>query len=237
MRITDILVLFLLLSTQSCTDNGFSQPFETTVSVVDMDGKPLKGRTVKVRTGFGPPVSPFNDSISQFGKVLTSAVTDANGQAVLNYTLNALSDIAPDIAVVAAVDGDVYKCVNFVTHTVVYGNQAKMKMTGKISMDSLVTFRMRCKTNRTDVTGIQFLAYNSPFASNRTDNIERSFIREYIRTTTPQLDTVITTRVYSKAPFQVRNSMNFKNDPTFVSSGLIDFPINSTRDSILVLTF
>ena len=235
MRITDILVLFLLLSTQSCTDNGFSQPFETTVSVVDMDSKPLKGRTVKVRTGFGPPVSPFNDSISQFGKVLTSAVTDANGQAVLNYTLNALSDTAPDIAVVAAVDGDVYKCVNFVTHTVVYGNQAKMKMTGKISMDSLVTFRMRCKTDRTDVTGIQFFVSGSSF-SNRTD-IERSFIRESIRTTTPKLDTVITTRVYSKARFQVRNSMNFKNDPTFVSSNLIDFLTNSARDSILVLTF
>lgn len=236
MKIIGILILFLLLSTQSCTDNGFSQPFETTVSVVDMDGKPLKGRTVKVRTGFGPPVSPFNDSISQFGKVLTSAVTDANGQAVLNYTLNAFSDIAPDIAVVAAVDGDVYKCVNFVTHTVVYGNQAKMKMTGKISMDSLVTFRMRCKTNRTDVTGIQFLAYNSPFASNRTD-IERSFIREYIRTTTPQLDTVIMTRVYSKAPFRVANSMVFKNEPTFVLPRSIDFPINSARDSIVVQTF
>ena len=233
MKAQIFIILALCLLITSCMFRGFSQPFRMTVSVVDMDGKALKGRTVKIYRS----ISSFHGEL--YNAVADSwAVTDANGQAVLNYSLN-ISDSSQDFAVVTADDDDVYKCVNIVMHSLDNKKHATIKKTGTVQMDSLVPLKMRFKTERTDVQGVSVGVYNDPFLYSQQDfnTISRIFQKEFIKTTTPKLDTIITTKVFSKAKFILWNYMSFTKDPVSISTGLTIFTSASDRNSVFVQTF
>jgi hypothetical protein len=200
-----LLILLSCLCCNSCMFKGFDQAFELTVTVLDMDGKPVKDRKVKAIAG-----SPFNGTIG-FGRITGTAITGLNGQAVLNYTLN-ISDSSQDYAVIATEDDSLFKCINILTHTLSNKEENTIKKTGTLKMDSLVPFKIRIKTNRDDVTGFE-ATINSNFNSgNVSELVNNTFTKINFTTTMPKVDTIISTKVYSKADFIIRTSMFFKNE-------------------------
>jgi hypothetical protein len=204
-----ILLLALCLSSNACRYKGESQPFETTVTVLDMDGNPVKGRTVKAFADN----SQFSGALSSSNRLKASATTDAKGQVVLAYNLD-ISDSSQEFAIIAADDDGVFKCTNVVKHNY-QSAKGTIKLTGTIKMDSLVPFKIRFKTNRDDVKALIVLINNAP--STPTDDVINTvFLKNTISTTTPKIDTIISTKVYSKASFTMFNGMNFKNAPEFI---------------------
>ena len=84
MKILNIIYLVsLIIWVTSCMFKGFSQPFETTVQVVDMDGKPVANRTVRI-TKPKTNSSLFIDST----QIKQELVTNNEGKAIFNYNLS-----------------------------------------------------------------------------------------------------------------------------------------------------
>jgi hypothetical protein len=207
-----ILILTICFLSNSCGFKGYDQSYEMTVTVLDMDGKPVKGRKVKALAGF-----EFHGTIPS-GKVTGTATTDANGQAVLNYTLSVWGS-GQDYATITTEDDALFKCTNVLTHISDNKQSSTIKKTGTLTMDSLVPFRIRFKTNRDDATSVGVLINNEKnLHSDLT--INTVFLKNTLFISTPKVDTIISTMVYSKARFTMLNSMNFKNQPVNISKGL-----------------
>jgi hypothetical protein len=209
---------------------GYDQSFETTVTVVDMDGKPVKERIVKALKGFN--FSGRVPTDSRLGG--SSATTDANGQVVLKYELN-ISSSSQDYMVIAADDDILFKCVNVITHTVPTEKTSTIKKTGTLKMDSLVPFKIRFKTSRDDVNGLRVIVNSKlPLGD---DIIHNNFMDVQISTSTPKIDTIISTKVYSKASFIMSNGMLFKNEPTYIAKNNTFISSFDNRNTIYLQEF
>lgn len=219
------------LSSCSITDN--SQPYEMTALVVDMNGKPLKDREVRVfvRT------EPFRGSIFRDEQTHALGVTDANGQVVLRYSLDL--EVPQQFATAFASEDDEMRTVSIITHPSNSTKSDVIKKSGIIQMDSLVPFTMRFKTDRVDVTGLNsFMGSGQIFSSlQNTTNISRTFLSGFTVTKTPKLDTLITTKVYSKAEFSFINTMSLANSPYSISKGIVKFEKNQDRSGVYLQTF
>lgn len=230
-----IVLLTLCFWTTSCRFQGLDQSFEMTVTVLDMDGKPVKGRTVSVSKSN----SSFSGSIRFLRNTGATAITDVNGQAVLKYDLQ-LSDSNQDFAVITAQEDDLFKNINVVTHTLSSQTTKLIKQTGIIRMDSLVPFKIRFKTNREDVKYLHLTVKSDVSYSSPRDFtlIERDFFMVTpISTTTPKIDTIISPLVYSKADFWLRNGMTFINPPDYYSKGHIMITRSVKRDTVFLQEF
>jgi hypothetical protein len=229
-----ILLVLICLSNPSCMYRGCTQGFATTLTVLDMSGKPIKGRKVKALKSF----SSFFGSLSSSDQLLTTAITDANGQALLRYNLS-ISDSSQDFCVLTAEDDALLKTVKVATHTLGNTCGSIKKLTETIQMDSLVPFKIRFKTSRDDVKSFQVNVTNDPslMQPQNFNFIKRIFIDSSINTTTPKLDTIINTLVYSKADFMMWNSMSFKNAPVFISKGLTLMKSDVNRNLVFLQEF
>ena len=150
-----VILVVLIIGFWSCQPQDIRQPFETTVTVEDMDGKPIVGKIVKV---FGSSSNTYyNDTIRDFyARATDSATTDKNGKVVLHYELVDRTDISPLFALIVVKDDAQFKAVNYINHESSHIITRAGKFSGTIKMDSLVPFSLRLKTNRDDVKNILY---------------------------------------------------------------------------------
>lgn len=224
-----ILILTICLWNNSCTYKDDTQSYETTVTVLDMDGKPVKRRKVTVFTGF----TEFTGNTLGFNSVETSEITDINGRVVLKYNLS-LTDAGIEYAMITAEDDVLFKSTNVVTHPF-YKSPETLKTSETIKMDSLVPFRVRFKTNRDDVKAFSVVINNDNATGKAV--IKKVFMRTAFSATTPRIDTIINTMVYSKTNFMMNNSMDFKNQPSSISKGIILVTNLDNRNAIYLQEF
>lgn len=198
------LFLGLCLTILSCEGiQEYSQPYETTVTVVDMDGKPIKNRLVKVLNKFYQDDS-YNNFIE--GKELNRAITNNDGIAILRYKLLRAEFVAEWAWIIVA-DDTLFKSIMYLTH-VQEQTQLKLedekKLKGTIKMDSLVPLKIRIKTNRDYAYEYSILATMQYSRTGEFDPImNRTFANIFVKNKRYKLDTTITTMVYSKANFGV----------------------------------
>ena len=186
-----ILLLTICFWSYSCTFQGFSQSFENIVTLEDMNGKPIKGHEVRVLR------NTSNSFPSSFDQELKSAITDNNGQAILNYNLN-ISDSSQDYAYILGEDDKLLKAVNFVTHTLTNKQSKIIERTDTIRMDSLVPFKFRVKTEKSDIRALRVYIFSY------SGSIQRNFADEYLFSNMSKIDTTTSVLVYSKADFIIR---------------------------------
>jgi hypothetical protein len=228
-----VLLYLVFLGTSSCIKDN-SQQYETTVTVVDVDGKPIKDRVVSIFVNTQPFFgSFFNDPKAVFA----SNVTGVDGKVVLQYKLD-LTDSPRQFITAIAQDEDLLRSVNVVTQQA-FTSTNVVKNSGTIVMDSMVTFTMRLKTDRTDVQGV-FASVNteqSNFSSINTTAVQRIFLNAFAATRTPKLDTILKTKVYAKAPFLLNTTMTFLTTPFSISKGVVRYEKNSDRSAVFLQTF
>jgi hypothetical protein len=233
MKIIFSVTFCLFLSLSSCLIRDNSQPFEMTATVLDMSGKPIKDREVRVfvRT------QPFSGLIFNDEQTHAFGVTDEKGQVVLKYSLDI--DDTQQFATVFANEDDVFRTVSVITHSSSGNKTDVVKKSGTIQMDSLVPFTLRLKTDRVDVRGLNiFMTSGQIFSSvQNTTNIQRTFTNVFSTTNTPKLDTLITTKVYSKAEFSFISSLSLANSPYSISKGIVKFERNQDRSGVYLQTF
>lgn len=233
MKITFFVIFCLLFGMSSCLIRHNSQAFEMTATVLDMDGKPIKDREVRVfvRT------QPFSGFIFSDEQTHALGVTDAKGQVVLRYSLDI--DDAQQFATVFASEDDALRTVSVITHSSNSTKTDVVKKSGTIQMDSMVSFTLRLKTERTDVTGFStFVSSGSILSSSQSQtNISRTFLNAFGQTRTPKLDTLITTKVYSKAEFWLNSGLFLSSSPYSITKNNIRFSKNQDRSGVFLQTF
>lgn len=234
MKIIFFATFCLFLGLSSCFVENNSQPYEMTARVVDMDSKPIKDREVRVfvRT------QPFTGFLFSDEQTHALGVTDADGQVVLRYSLD-IDDGLQQFATVVASEDDVMKTVSVITHPANSTKTDIVKKSGTIIMDSLVPFTMRFKTERTDVTGFSTVVSSGQFfsSSQGQTNISRFFLNAFGQTRTPKLDTLITTKVYSKAEFGLNSALFLSSTPYSITKNNIQFARNQDRSGVFLQTF
>ena len=199
-------ILAFCLVNHSCGFRGFSQPYETTIQLVDMDNKPIKGIKVNIKhfIGFG---GSFNNSISD---MRSSSMTNLNGNTTFNYSLN-ISDSSSDGASFAADDDTKWKLVNDVSHTVNTSSQKKtIKQVLKIQMDTLKDVKVRLQ--KTSLTPL-LLSLNASITNNENPVInnvltaathttrlyDNSWLFGWSKKKVGVFDSLYTCKLYSKA--------------------------------------
>lgn len=224
----------LLLGISSCFIETNSQPYEMTARVVDVDSKPIPNREVRVfvRT------QPFAGFLFSDEQTHALGITDAEGQVVLRYSLD-INEGLQQFATVFASEDDVMRTVNVITHPSNSTKRDVIKQSGTIVMDSLVPFTMRFKTERVDVTGFStFVSSGQAFSSSQSQtNISRTFLNGFGQTRTPKLDTLITTKVYSKAEFWLNSALFLSGSPYSITKNNVRFSKNQDRSGVFLQTF
>jgi hypothetical protein len=231
-----IVLLIICLWSNACHFQGYTQNFETTIQVVEVDGKPLKGRVVKFYKLLGISYFVGSTSHSPEGTV----TTDVNGNAVFNYGLD-ISDSNSDYATFTTEEDTVWKLVSYPYHLV--SAKKKKKQTLKIVMDSLTTIRIRLqKTSATplelsllsaDGNNVSNINYGDYYSHN-TD-VHRAFFG-WNRKSVGVFDSVFTFKIFSKAncwTFASTNMVTADNISTRISSQNFDFKPSQKRDTII----
>jgi hypothetical protein len=238
-------LIAICLTANSCGFKGYSQPYETTIQLVDMDGKPIKD--VKVNIKMFINVGGFNNQ----GDFRISNTTNLEGNSVFNYSLN-ISEVTQDGASFAAADDTLWKVVNDVYHTVSNsGKEKTIKQVLKIQMDTLKTIKVRVqKTDATPRPLAIICQVNNGNAGVSTGSTyttrlyENKFAFEWKKDSVGVLDTVLNCKIYAKAISYLRAS---SNQVTIDASGrtstwigrttIIDFTRTTNRDAIFYVNF
>ena len=169
-----------------------TQSFETTVQVVDMNGKPIPNRKVLLLVNLSNWYSNFDtNTISNLG--FGRETTDANGHVKFNYKLS--SDDIVQVANIIAKDDTLYKAVTMVSHNVLSNKNESLKPEFMIKMDTLKAFKIRMKCDKTDMKSM-YISVESRLSSNESSIIDRNFVRFLTETSK---DTTFSVRVFSKA--------------------------------------
>jgi hypothetical protein len=204
-----MLFFVICLSISSCILGGYPacpvsyfQPFETTVKVIDKNGQPVANREVFAinSTGGGNSGS------------IASAKTDNTGKAILKYQLSHNCE-QTHYGIIVAKEDDSFQPVNAITHK----NNEKdkvmdsIKLSGTIWMDSLVSFNLRIKSNKNNVDTLDIFIYANRGDNDTTIYIYRQFKRTIDFRVAALLDTIVSVKVYSKATFNVSNSLKCRD--------------------------
>jgi Macroglobulin domain MG4 len=206
---------------------GFSQPLETTVQVVDMDGKPVANRTVRITK---PKLnsSIFIDST----QVKQELVTNSEGKAIFNYNLS-ISDSNQDFVQFFAKDDNTWKAITFVELSLSNNKQSKIiKNEIQVKMDSLKSLKIRLSSNRNDLISYSISANlrSGEFPQDR-NTIERN-IDFFNRDRVPSsIDTTFTIKIFSKHSFSISASLGYISEPKIWPYRTI-FTDKMNRDSI-----
>lgn len=191
---------FTILSCDSYQE--YSQPYEMTVTVVDMDGKPIKNRLIRVLDMFRD--HPDNDF--KEGKELARSITNNDGIAILRYKLLRAEFVAGEAYIIVE-DDTLFKSISYLNHVQEqsWALEDEKKLKGTIKMDSLVPLKVRIKTNRDYAYEYSIWAYMgyTPSTKELDRRMQRTFARFFVKNKRYKLDTTVTTMVYSKANFSV----------------------------------
>jgi hypothetical protein len=231
-----MVLLTICLWTNACQFQGYTQNFETTIQVAEVDGKPLKGRVVKFYKTVG--AEHFIGSTRQ--SPINMATTDANGQVTFSYGLE-ISDSNSDFATFTSEDDTVWKLISYPNHSV--SAKKKKKQTLKIVMDSLTTIRIHLQKTSTTPLELSLLSMAGNNVSNinygdnyaRNADVPRTFFG-WNRKAVGVFDSVFAFKIYSKANCWAAASTNMvtaDNITTRVSSQNMDFKQGQKRDTII----
>jgi hypothetical protein len=191
-----VLLTFICLLFFSCSGIVKSEKYEINVNVVDMNGNPIKNRKLKIKN-----LLPLK---------LDSVITDNKGKATIKFDFE--RDVSGYDISIRAEDDSLFKAVNLVSRR---RDDSKAGQTfiedDIIQMDSIVPFKVRIKSSKNDVVELQIELEMGRYNDFRI--INRAFNVSFIKRPISSLDTVITTSVFSKAPFHMQNRLvNNKGD-------------------------
>lgn len=180
---------------------SYFQPFETTVRVVDRDGKPVKNKKVVAIQAY-QELRYFNENSES--KFDVASTTDNNGKVVLKYVLS--HNCSQTHYGIIYVKGDsLFQPVNAIFHL----NNEKdkvidtIKLSKTIIMDSLVPFKVRIKSTKTNINKVE-ISWRTLFSDT---TINRTFLSSTLVLLPSPLDTTITARVFSKERFQMSHTI------------------------------
>jgi hypothetical protein len=230
-----IVLLTMCLWANACHFQGYTQNFETTIQVAEVDGKPLKGRVVKFYKSIG--INYYVGSKNQSPE--STATTDANGNAIFNYGLD-ISDSSSDFATFTTEEDTAWKLISYPNHSV--SAKRKKKQTLKIVMDSLASIRIRLqKTSATPLElSLLSMAGNNVSDINYGDNysrnadVQRTFFG-WKRKNVSVFDSVFAFKIFSKAncwAFAATDTVAGITS-TRISSQNMDFKQGQKRDTII----
>jgi hypothetical protein len=247
-------IQFLLFAAFSCTfsscflnpdsDCGHCRivPVEANVTLADASGKALKQKNL-ILSGYG--IYPKR-----------AQLTDENGQTqyLFDWSYNGSGKA---LWVIQAEETTDYQMVNLLSApSGGNGSEGTVTLRDTIKMDSLVNFKIRVKTNRTDVTYLSLSAlregiapltrnfsgtYESFYYNGRTtespvyQSIKRVFLNHYAPTSTPQLDTTFSLKVFARTGFKIAATMSFR--PNNSTTQNFNIPAKSARDSTFLIQF
>jgi hypothetical protein len=162
-----VLTFAIFIHFFSCSKD-IAIPFETTVTVLDVDNKPIKGRKVIAGYSFG-------------GKSeIASAITGVDGTAILNYDVSRISDAQTLINVFAEEDPS-FKSLDSYQHS----ESSFRKKSYLIVMDSLIKLKLRLvKTDTVPlVLGINTIWFSNIGLDRVSQNkYFHNWVRDSIRT-------------------------------------------------------
>lgn len=187
----------ICLYLNSCMFRGYVQSFNTTVQVVDVSDKPIKGRMVKLYIGLS---SYDRGSNKQPNNTLK---TDENGNATFSYGLS-ISDSHSDFATFFTDDDATWKVVSYPNHSV--SAKKKKSQTLKIVMDTMIPIKVRLQKTSASLLRLSVhsgsysnasdVNYNDHYARNADVN---TVFLNWHRDNVGVFDTLLTFPVFSKA--------------------------------------
>ncbi len=205
-----IYLVSLTIWVTSCRFQGFSQPYETTVQVVDLDGKPIANRTVRLTTG---------TSSSDTTRIKKELLTNNEGKAVFNYDLS-VSDSHIESARFFATDDNTWKGIAFEEHTLEASQSKTIKKEIQLTMDSLKPVKIRLSSNRNDLIRYSIRAY---FSDRNLDILSRE-------RRASSIDTTFTVKILSKYSSAISASTGYNSEPK-TWNYLLLFTDKMNRDS------
>lgn len=207
--------LLLILGICLCVDCNkhsiyrYTQAFQTTVKVLDADGKPVLNQDVQLFTG-----SSIN-SLSSFNHIPTegltaTAKTDMKGNAIFNYELFTSGGWdSPTLNGVAtfAIKDDTFR------NTVMldgfdYSTKSQketIKSTTTVHIDSLLPVKVRIYKTSTSPLAIWFRA--TTIFPEKPKEVRRNFVswnKYYVQ----KFDTTFTFLAYAKTQFSIRSTLD-----------------------------
>jgi hypothetical protein len=155
-------------------------PYETTVTVVNMQGKPLTGQTVQATGG---------------GRFTVTGITDINGRATLQYKLFLPSTAAAESANITVKNDVFLSAINSGYHI---ANSHTDKFSCTIQMDSLIPFKVRLL--RSDTTLVNF-AFTGVWLEQNNARLSHKFV-DWVPKNIGTIDSIFTLSTWQNTPFE-----------------------------------
>jgi hypothetical protein len=213
-------LMCLLFLNYGCNlDWEIVQPFETTVQVIDMDGKPMKGQSIVLTTGYATLDT-------------TTKMTDNEGKATFLYSLS-MSESHAQTARFVVKDSGVWLAVNSESHSLINRQKKLIQQNFQINMDTLKPFQIRLKSDRADVK-VLTATVDAYLDFRQTPKAIRRYMGSCVTKTSN--DTVFTVKAFSKANFGIVSYPSFGSIITplaLTKQILIDDKVN--RNSIFLI--
>lgn len=219
-------------------------PVEANVTLADASGKALKQTTVILK-GY-----VINQERPQ--------LTNENGQTQYQFDWQYNGSGSAFWVILAEETAD-YQMVNLLTSPNGYNeSEGTVTLRDTIKMDSLVYFKIRVKTNRTDVANLSLSALREgidplpakfsggsnisgfDYSGRSTESpvyraIKKDFLKHNAPTSTPQLDTTFSLKVFARTAFKINATMGFKTNTSTTQN--FNVPAKAARDSIFLIQF
>jgi hypothetical protein len=177
-------IIALCIHFSSCNKDG-RQDYITTVSVLDMDQKPVKGRVVKLTGGFGKK---------------DSATTNSNGEVVLKYFITWGQDFN-DHAEIHVQDDSLFQSLEYVFHD---GGNETPKQFFTIHMDSLIRHKIRLQKTDTVTSGISIGINDNTRPSGYKSTPTTKYFLNWAQTTKiKNFDSTFVFLAWKKAPVDI----------------------------------
>jgi hypothetical protein len=207
--------LFACFGLFSCVSKDTFYPFQTVVTVVDFNEKPIKGIKVKVGETF-----PDREK--------TSGITDANGKVTLNYTLLQSPSNTESTSIFVEEDS-LFRALDRYGHSIPY---AKPSYT--IHVDSFAKLKVRLQ--KTDTLPLR-LTLVAQWANKNANSTKSNEIFSFFEKNDVGIfDTTLTLTVWQKTPFEVTAATSLVNFAT-VKYFTKTVQVSTFRDSTLLIRF
>ena len=227
----------LLLFAASCinTSIGVFQ-YSTTITVTDMDGKPLAGQKVKLVYGFG-----FSTLNPQQPHTKDSAFTDNTGKATFNYSLTT-SESHSDNALFGTEKDSTWENIETLSHGIFSSDESLNKRSFTLRKDSLVPLSVQIKKTSNRVGGIACGFYSErKWVSNdiSTASIESRSLWSWRKESVALFDTTLTVKVYSKLLCTAATDTLLKQGANifWMRNKTIEFSPSDYKNKILTIQF
>lgn len=225
----------LLLLSRCINDSIGVVNYSTTVTVTDMNNKPLAGQKVKIIYGYS-----VNQNYIRSYHLKDSAITDNTGKVTLTYPLS-ISESHSDNAVFVTEDDTTWKSAEYVNQSFVSASTKKVNLLNfSIRKDSLMPVMIRLQKTNNTISGksiVLFSERQNMGNSQIYSAIDSRIFYEWSRDSIAQLDTTFTIKTYSKIGGRVtvsyllkQNSQNF-----WIQEKEINFNPSNYKDKPLLI--